>query len=38
LNYSDGEHSLTDISFLSGLNLKIIVEAADMLIEKQLIK
>jgi len=38
LNYSDGEHSLTDIAMLSGLDLRIILEAADMLKEKQLIK
>jgi aminopeptidase-like protein len=38
LNYSDGELSLTDISMLSQLDLKIIIEAADMLIEKGLIK
>ena len=38
LNYSDGEHSLTDICILSGLDLKLIVEAADMLKEKELIK
>ncbi len=38
LNYSDGKHSLTEICDLSGLNLKLIVEAADMLIEKGLIK
>lgn len=38
LNYSDGENSLTDIAFLSGLNLKILTEAAEMLQEKQLIK
>ena len=38
LNYSDGEHSLTDICILSGLDLKLIIEAADMLKEKKLIK
>jgi len=38
LNYSDGEHSLTDISVLSGLDLKLVVEAAEMLKEKGLIK
>jgi aminopeptidase-like protein len=38
LNYSDGEHSLTDIAMLSGLDLSIILEATDMLKEKQLIK
>jgi len=38
LNYSDGDHSLTDICKMSGLDLEIICEAADMLLEKGLIK
>jgi len=38
LNYSDGEHSLTNIAALSGLDLKLIIEAANMLKEKDLIK
>jgi aminopeptidase-like protein len=38
LNYSDGEYSLTDIAVLSGIDLKIITEAAEMLSDKQLIK
>ena len=38
LNYSDGIHSLTDICMLSGLELNIICEAADMLKEKGLIE
>lgn len=37
LNYSDGEHSLTDISMLSGLDLQLITEAANMLTEKGLL-
>jgi aminopeptidase-like protein len=38
LNYSDGQHSLTDICIISGLDLNIICEAADMLEEKGLIE
>ncbi len=38
LSYSDGEHSLTDIAFLSEIDLNIILEAAGMLTEKKLIK
>jgi aminopeptidase-like protein len=38
LNYSDGENSLADISMLSQLDLRIIVEATGMLEEKGLIK
>jgi aminopeptidase-like protein len=37
LNYSDGLNSLTDISFLSGLDLNIICEAAELLKQKGLI-
>lgn len=38
LNYSDGLHSLTDISIRSGITLNLIVEAAEMLIDKGLIR
>ncbi|HLO59722.1 MAG TPA: DUF4910 domain-containing protein [Bacteroidales bacterium] len=38
LNYSDGEHSLTDIAVLSGLKTSLIAEAAEMLKSKGLIK
>jgi aminopeptidase-like protein len=38
LNYSDGEHSLTDICMLSGIDIKLVVEAAQMLQAKELIK
>ncbi len=38
LNYSDGIHSLTDISMLSELKIDIIKEAAEMLLKKGLIK
>ena len=34
LNYSDGEHTLTDICMLSGMDLGIISEAAGMLHQK----
>jgi aminopeptidase-like protein len=38
LNYSDGDHSLTDIAILSGLSTKLIGEAAQMLKDKGLLK
>jgi len=38
LNYSDGNHSLTEISMLSGMDIDLIKEAAQMLKEKNLIK
>ncbi len=38
LNYSDGEHTITDICMLSGMELNIIREAADMLLSKEVIK
>ncbi len=38
LNYSDGDHSLTDISRLSGLELKVVVEASEILKKNHLIK
>jgi aminopeptidase-like protein len=38
LNYSDGQHTLTDICMLSGMELSIIREAAGMLLSKGLIK
>ncbi len=38
LNYSDGDHSLTDICMMSGLDLTVIGEAADLLIDKGLLK
>jgi aminopeptidase-like protein len=38
LNYSDGNHSLTDICMLSGMELAIVSEAAGMLLSKGLIK
>jgi aminopeptidase-like protein len=38
LNYSDGDHSLTDIAILSGLSTKLIGEAAQMLKQKGLLK
>lgn len=38
LNYSDGLHSLPDISIRSGITLNLIVEAAEMLIDKGLIR
>lgn len=38
LNYSDGLHSLTDISIRSGITLNLIVDAAEMLIDKGLIR
>lgn len=38
LNYSDGGYSLTDISVLSGLDIGLIGEAAEMLVEKKLLK
>jgi aminopeptidase-like protein len=37
LNYSDGMHSLTDVAMLSGIDLSIIVKAAAMLLDKDLI-
>lgn len=37
LNYSDGEHSLTDIAMLSGIEIKTIIEAKDMLVDKCLL-
>jgi aminopeptidase-like protein len=38
LNLSDGEHSLLDISERSGFDFGLISEAADILVEKKLIK
>jgi len=38
LNYSDGEHTLTDISMLSGLDIGLVREAAVMLKGKKLIQ
>jgi aminopeptidase-like protein len=38
LNYSDGEHSLFDITILSELDLNYIIEASMMLKNKQLIR
>jgi len=37
LNYSDGHHSLTEISELSGIELTKVIEASEMLLEKRLI-
>lgn len=38
LNYSDGEHSLTDIAILSGLDIRLITEASELLKNKDLLK
>jgi aminopeptidase-like protein len=38
LNYSDGKHSLQDISLLSGVDFKQIKQAAELLQEKKLLK
>jgi aminopeptidase-like protein len=38
LNYSDGEHSLADIAILSGLDVRLITEAAELLKNKDLLK
>jgi aminopeptidase-like protein len=38
LNYSDGIHSLTEISMLSGIEVDTITKAAGMLLEKGLLR
>ncbi len=38
LNYSDGAHSLTDIAMLSKIDIRIIAEAAELLLSKGLLK
>jgi hypothetical protein len=38
LNYSDGKHSLQDISRISGITFKQIKQAAKLLQEKELLK
>jgi aminopeptidase-like protein len=38
LNFSDGDHSLTDIAIRSGINIGLIAEAANMLFEKELLQ
>ena len=38
LNYSDGKHSLRDISLLSGIDFKQIKQAAELLKAKKLLK
>ena len=38
LNYSDGAHSLTDIAILSGIQLKTITEATEMMVKKGLLR
>lgn len=38
LNYSDGAHSLTDIAMLSKIDIRIIVDAAELLLSKGLLK
>ncbi len=38
LNYSDGAHSLTDIAIQSKIDIKIIAEAAELLLSKGLLK
>lgn len=38
LNYSDGIHSLSEISVLSGIEMEIISRAANMLLEKGLLR
>ena len=38
LNYSDGKHSLHDISLRSGINFKQIKQVAELLQKKKLLK
>jgi aminopeptidase-like protein len=38
LNYSDGAHSLTDIAMQSKIDIKLIAEAAELLLSKGLLK
>ena len=38
LNFSDGQHSITDIAIRSGINIELIIEATNMLFEKGLLK
>lgn len=38
LNMSDGEHSLLDISEISGIGFDIVYKSADLLLEKELLK
>lgn len=38
LNYSDGVHSVTDISILSGIEIRTLRKASALLLEKELIK